>query len=230
MSSAPFDQENNKNIWSKLKSSTNNLQSQLNNLSVNHNDYNSHSSGTTGTRSNFKSKLNLRSGDSTKTNKVQYFVERDGDLLTSTVVHKSLVKYYKNIKKDHPENFEGYPNWLGYEDKEDEEELAGKLSKASNSNKANIESLNDSSEESSTTKSQSNGEKIYRPDTSASENLRSGYKPLSGRSMQRTSFNKHSHTPSGSSNGGEDVAKSSPQQTKPSLKASSSMRDRLKRR
>lgn len=226
MSSAPFDQENSKNIWSKLKSSTNSLQSQLNNLSVNHDDYNSHSGGT---RNSIKSKLNLRSGDSSKSPKLHYFAEHDGDLLTSTVVHKSLIKYYKNLKKDHPESFEGYPNWLGYEDKEEEEDLAAKAAKVDASNKSNRETLN-SSDENGGGNSQSNENKIYRPDSTTSENLRSGYKPLSGRSMQRTSFNRHTHSGSESSNGGEDMAKSSPQKAKPSLKASSSMRDRLKRR
>ncbi|SCU92556.1 LAME_0F00474g1_1 [Lachancea meyersii CBS 8951] len=37
--------------------------------------------------------------------------ERDGDTVTSTVVHKALVKYYT-----HREPFEGFPDWLGHKE------------------------------------------------------------------------------------------------------------------
>lgn len=49
-------------------------------------------------------------------------IETDGDSPTSTVVHKALVKYYKN-----QEPFTGFPGWLGHkEDLPDEQKILRK--------------------------------------------------------------------------------------------------------
>lgn len=51
--------------------------------------------------------------------------ETDGSTPTSTVVHKSLVKFYK-----HQEPFQGFPGWLGHkEDLPDEQKILKKQQK-----------------------------------------------------------------------------------------------------
>lgn len=50
--------------------------------------------------------------------------EKDGDSITSTVVHEALVRYYKKL-----EPFQGFPGWLGHkEDLPDEQKILKKQS------------------------------------------------------------------------------------------------------
>ncbi|OBA27442.1 hypothetical protein HANVADRAFT_52195 [Hanseniaspora valbyensis NRRL Y-1626] len=221
--------DNGKNdIWSKLKSSTNTLQSQINNLSIHHGEHDHSSNGSTS--QSIKSKFNIGSSDSSKYKKSKYFVEKDGDSIESTVVHKSLIKYYKNLKKEYPEKFEGYPSWLGYEDKEEQEEEE-RMEKEKQKRLAEEKLA-----EENRVAAQTNKDRIYVPSSKPSnDQLRSGYKPLSSRPIHSTSFNSHSSYSGNTSNDSDKIIRSSSnhqeqQQTKPSLKASSSMRDRLKRR
>ncbi|CCC67117.1 hypothetical protein NCAS_0A05590 [Naumovozyma castellii] len=55
--------------------------------------------------------------------------EKDGDSPTSTLVHKSLVKFYKN-----QEPFQGFPGWLGHkEDLPDEQKILRKQAQSHHS-------------------------------------------------------------------------------------------------
>ncbi|CAL9728548.1 protein Mso1p [Monosporozyma unispora] len=58
----------------------------------------------------------------TSTKQLSSKTEKDGDSITSTVVHESIVRYYKK-----QEPFQGFPGWLGHkEDLPDEQKILRK--------------------------------------------------------------------------------------------------------
>ncbi|XBW35406.1 hypothetical protein QEN19_000972 [Hanseniaspora menglaensis] len=213
--SSSATQHNSNNIWGKLKSSSNTLQTQLGNLNIRAEE-NVYNQDISLSKKSIRSKFNLGSSSSSKSKIQHYYVETDGDTIDSTVVHKSLIKYYKNLKKETPNTFTGYPSWLGYQDKEESLEYSATKTNSDMAEPSNLSGSSTSSLQ----------RKVFVPSSTSSEQLRSGYKPLSARSMHASTFNTNSDSSDNSI-----LNRSSPHSpTKPSLKGSSSMRDRLKRR
>lgn len=211
-------------IWSKLKTSKSSLQTQLHNLNINSSESTHHTNdmSTQTVKTTFKSKLNIGSTSSRKHKKHTYFVEQDGDSIETTVVHKSIIKYYKNLKKEHPEKFNGYPSWLGYVDKDEDEVKEKEIIPENTESSAKTDVVEDIPER----------PRIYRPISSTNDQLRSGYKPLSSRLIKSSSF----HSVPSTSNfntmlkGSSEPPLDQQQSPKPTLRASSSMRYRMKRR
>lgn len=155
-----FDTESS-TIWGKFKSSTSNLHSSQEKAPK----YKPTKDHFSDSKKGLKSKLALNSSDSSSSKrKDAYYVEKDGDDIDSTVVHKALVKHYKNKRKNDPKGFEGFPSWLGYKEteediimqREQQRELAPKPEK----------------------KIEQKEPEVKDPST-----LQSGYKPLSSRPL-----------------------------------------------
>lgn len=192
-------------IWDKLKSSSSNQDKAP--------KYKPTKDPLSDPKKGLKSKLAINSTVKSSKKKDAYYVEKDGDSLDSTVVHKALVQYYKNKKKINPQSFEGFPSWLGHIDtdedvilqREEEVELASKVEEK---------------------------EPHIAPETKRSGTLQSGYTPLSSRPLFKSTHhslkNLSLHNQNSATNESQSSSNDFYRPNGP--KKAYSMRDRMKRK
>lgn len=192
-------------IWDKLKSSSNQDKAPK---------YKPTKDPLSDPKKSLKSKLTISSTDKPSLKKKEaYYVEKDGDSLDSTVVHKALVQYYKNKKKSNPQSFEGFPSWLGHTDT-DEEAISQKEEEA--------EFVPQAEEKQERTLS----------DAKKSATLQSGYTPLSSRPLFKSTHHSLKNLSLHNQNDAttESLPSSSDAYRPNAPKKAYSMRDRMKRK
>lgn len=165
-------------------------------------------------KKSLKSKLVINSMDKASSKKKDvYYVEKDGDNIDSTVVHKALVQYYKNKKKNNPQSFEGFPSWLGYNEP-DEDIIIQKQQDVEHA--AKVE------------------ETVQNPaqDSKKGSTLQSGYTPLSSRPLFKSTHQslKNLSLYNQADGNNENISSSNSSHRPNAPKKSYSMRDRMKRK
>lgn len=193
-------------IWDKLKSSTSNQDKAP--------KYKPTKDPLSDPKKGLKSKLAVNSTDKTPSQKKDaYYVEKDGESLDSTVVHKALVQYYKNKKKSNPQAFEGFPSWLGHIDR-DEDVILQKEDEVEHAPKVEEK------------------EHIPVSETKKSGTLQSGYTPLSSRPLFKSTHHSMKNLSLNSQNDAtnESLSSSTDSYRPNAPKKAYSMRDRMKRK
>ena len=136
-----------------------------------------------------------------------------------------MVKYYRNIRKNAPELFQGYPDWLGHKETEEDILYQQQLN-------YQREQLGDG-ESSEPVAEQRRETQKEEPVVNTSTVLQSGYKPLSARPLYKSTHTSMRNLNIYDNQNDFVGERSQAESERPSAnipKKSYSMRDRMKRR